>query len=321
MARKLAGVLGALAAAIYLANASWLAAVPTDAKVLFLAHRGVHQTFDPSGVENDTCTAERIYPPTHGLIENTIPSMRAAFDAGAAVVELDVHPTTDGQFAVMHDWTLDCRTEGEGEVRSHDMAYLKTLDVGYGYTADNGASYPLRGRGVGMMPSLSDVLEAIPDGRFLINFKSREAREGDMLASLLEANPGWRERVWGVYGGDEPTTRARELIHGLRGYGKRDVIKCLLLYESLGWTGYVPAACRNTLVPVPSNYAGFLWGWPNRFLARMKAHGSSVILQGPADLTRIGSRGIDSTEALTSIPEGFDGYVWTNRIETVAPAF
>ena len=37
--------------------------------------------------------------------------MRAAFAAGADIVELDIHPTTDGQFAVFHDWTLDCRTE------------------------------------------------------------------------------------------------------------------------------------------------------------------------------------------------------------------
>ncbi|WP_157209922.1 glycerophosphodiester phosphodiesterase family protein [Marinimicrobium agarilyticum] len=40
--------------------------------------------------------------------------MRAAFAAGAGVVELDVHPATDGYFAVMHDWMLDCRTEGMG---------------------------------------------------------------------------------------------------------------------------------------------------------------------------------------------------------------
>ena len=36
--------------------------------------------------------------------------MRAAFAAGADIVEFDVHPTSDGQFAVFHDWTLDCRT-------------------------------------------------------------------------------------------------------------------------------------------------------------------------------------------------------------------
>ncbi len=320
MWKKLLGVAAVIVAAIYLWNASWLAPVPDEARTLLLAHRGVHQTYDATGLENDTCTAERIYPPTHGYIENTIPAIEAAFAAGAAVVELDVHPTTDGQFAVMHDWTLDCRTEGRGETRSHDMAYLKTLDVGYGYTADNGASYPLRGTGIGMMPSFAEVMEAFPDGAFLVNFKSREAREGDMLAEMLGTNPDWQERIWGVYGGDEPTHRAKALVPGLRGYGKKDVVNCLLQYEGLGWTGFVPEACRNTLVPVPINFAGFLWGWPNRFLARMRDAGSTVILLGPANLGQLGSTGIDSVEALADIPEGFDGYVWTNRIEAIGAA-
>src|SRR6478735_11280754 len=103
--------------------------------------------------------------------------MHAAFAAGADIVELDVHPTTDGQFAVLHDWTVDCRTEGTGETRSHDMASLKLLDIGYGYTADNGATYPFRGKGVGMMPEFKEVLAAFPDHQFLVNYKSNEARE------------------------------------------------------------------------------------------------------------------------------------------------
>jgi glycerophosphoryl diester phosphodiesterase len=30
-------------------------------------------------------------------------------------------------------------------------------------------------------------------------------------------------------------------------------------------------------------------------------------------------RGIDSEAELRQIPDGFDGYVWTNRIEVVGP--
>lgn len=98
-------------------------------KPKLLAHRGLAQTFDMEGVTNETCTAERIHPPEHPYLENTIPSMRAAFAAGADVVELDVHLTADDQFAVFHDWTLDCRTEGTGVTRDYTMAKLKQLDV------------------------------------------------------------------------------------------------------------------------------------------------------------------------------------------------
>src|SRR5690606_33743716 len=146
-----------------------------------------------------------IFAPTHGLLENTLPSMQAAFAAGADIVELDVHPTTDGHFAVMHDWTADCRTEGSGETRSHTMAELRALDIGYGYTADGGATFPFRGKGIGAMPELGEVLSAMPERQVLINFKSREAREGDMLGALVADHPEWRYAIWGAYGGDEPT--------------------------------------------------------------------------------------------------------------------
>jgi glycerophosphoryl diester phosphodiesterase len=313
-------VLLVFAAAVYVFNASWRVAPPADPQVALISHRGVHHTFDREGLENDTCTAERIYAPEHELFENTIASMQAAFAAGADIVELDVHPTTDGQFAVMHDWTLDCRTEGTGETRSHDMAYLKTLDIGYGYTADGGATYPLRGKGVGLMPELQDVLAEMPDQRFLINFKSREAREGDMLAAVLTNNPQWKATVWGAYGGDEPTYRAAALVDDLAVWSRRGLVDCLLQYEALGWTGFMPAACRDTKVMVPTNLAPFVWGWPNLFIERLRQAGSEVILLGPFGAGDPGTAGIDTLEQLAQLPEDFSGYIWTNRIERIGPA-
>lgn len=60
------------------------------------------------GIEGDTCTAERINKPEYPYLENTIPSMEAAFKAGADLVEFDVQPTKDNNFVIFHDWTLDC---------------------------------------------------------------------------------------------------------------------------------------------------------------------------------------------------------------------
>lgn len=317
--KRVALAILAFIAAVYLWNASWLAPAPENPRIRLIAHRGVHQTFDRSGIEADTCTAERIFPPTHDFIENTIPSMRAAFEAGADVVEIDVHPTTDGRFAVIHDWMLDCRTDGKGVTREHDMATLKTLDIGYGYTADGGETYPLRGRGVGMLPSLDKVLAAFPDGHFLINYKSREEREGDMLAALLAGHPEWRERVWGVYGGDEPTARAVSLIDDLKGMGAAAMKECLIRYLALGWSGHVPEACRGTNAMVPLNFTWAVWGWPDRFHARMVSAGSEIILIGPYSGGDTGTSGIDTLEELARIPENFDGYIWTNRIEVIGP--
>ena len=113
-----------------------------------LAHRGLAQTFDYSKVGNDTNTAAIMDKPEHPYLENTIPSMRAAFDHGADVVELDLKLTKDQQLAVFHDSTLEYRTEVKGEIGNYTMAELKQLDIGYGYTADGGKTFPFRGKGV-----------------------------------------------------------------------------------------------------------------------------------------------------------------------------
>jgi glycerophosphoryl diester phosphodiesterase len=99
-----------LAGFIYFNNTNLLAPELAGKPVL-LAHRGIAQQFDRTGLTYDTCTASRMLPPTHGYLENTLASMQASFEAGADIVELDIRPTTDGQFAVFHDWRLDCRTE------------------------------------------------------------------------------------------------------------------------------------------------------------------------------------------------------------------
>jgi glycerophosphoryl diester phosphodiesterase len=197
---------------------------------------------------------------------------------------------------------------------------LKALDIGHGYTADGGETFPFRGTATGSMPTLTEVLEAIPQGQFLIDFKSNEAREGDTLAALLAAEPQWRAAIWGAYGGDRPAFRAAETIDGLTAFSRRRVIDCLLQYLGLGWSGYVPAACHETRVLVPINAAPLLWGWPNLFLRRLSDAGSEVVLTGPYSPGDPGTAGIDSLETLAMVPADFTGYLWTNRIELVGPA-
>ena len=119
--RYAAAAIIVFAAAIYINNTNRLATHREGIPVL-LAHRGIAQRFDERELKNDTCTAARMLPAAHHYLENTIESMRAGFAAGADVVEFDVHPTTDGEFAVFHDWTLDCRTDGHGVTRENSMA-------------------------------------------------------------------------------------------------------------------------------------------------------------------------------------------------------
>lgn len=318
--RKVALAIVAVALVVlYLANASWLAPAPAGAPSL-LAHRGVHQTYGREGLEPDDCTATRIHPPRNPYLENTLPSMRASFAAGADMLELDIHPTTDGDFAVFHDWTLDCRTDGTGVTRDASMTFLRTLDVGHGYTHDGGRTFPFRGRGIGMMPSLAEVLGAFPDRQFLINIKSRDPTEADRLIHYLRARGLPTDERLMVYGHEVPVERLRELAPQARGFALSRVKGCALRYLALGWSGHVPEACRGGFIAVPVNLRWLVWGWPNRFLARMREAGVTVIITGPFG-SGGGTAGLDRIEDLDAVPPGFNGIVWTDQIEMIGPAW
>ncbi|MBP1973301.1 glycerophosphoryl diester phosphodiesterase [Cohnella thailandensis] len=284
-----------------------------------LAHRGLGQTFSLEGIENDTCTAERIYEPEHPYLENTIPSMEAAFQAGADVVEFDVHMTKDDQFAVFHDWTLDCRTNAEGVTRDYTMAELKTFDIGYGYTADGGATYPFRGQGVGMMPSLTEVLERFPDKPLLIDVKSSDPEEGKLLAHYLSKLPEEQQDLLAVYGGDEPIAALKESMPNMRVMSKETMKSCLIPFLSVGWTGYVPGACEHTELHIPEKIAPWLWGWPDKFLNRMDRADTRVILVG-GDGSDFSS-GFDTMDDAERLPANYSGGIWTNRIDRIAPLY
>lgn len=315
--RALLAFLALFAVVVLLLNTALLAPA-MEGRPLLLAHRGLAQTFPPEGIESDTCTATRIRPPEHAFLENTIASMQAAFAAGADIVEFDVHPTTDGHFVVFHDWTVDCRTNGKGITREKTLAELKALDVGYGYTADGGATFPFRGLGVGLMPTLDEVLAAFPDKRFLIHIKSRDAAEGRLLAARLSRLPQDARRRLTVYGHDAPLTMLHGILPDMRTAARGAIKQCLVRYIALGWSGFVPDDCRNTLLLVPSNYAWVLWGWPNRFLARMREAGTEAYLLGPYDGGDF-TTGIDTALDVGRLPEGYSGGIWTNRIHAIAP--
>ncbi|SEM21010.1 glycerophosphoryl diester phosphodiesterase [Mesobacillus persicus] len=297
-------------------NNSFLFTKDRETSPVLLAHRGMAQTFSMEEIENDTCTAERIFEPEHPYIENTIPSMEAAFKAGADIVEFDIQPTVDGHFAVFHDWTLECRTDGEGVTREQTMAELKTLDVGYGYTADNGRTFPFRGQGVGLMPTLDEVLNYFPEESFLIHIKSNHPAEGAQLADHLSQLPEERLKKLTVYGGDEPIRTLKEQLPEIRVMSKATLKSCLLPYLAIGWSGYVPASCQNTQIHLPENYAPFMWGWSNKFLNRMDAVDTRVIIvAGDGGW----SEGFDTEQDLERLPDDFSGGIWTNRIDTIAP--
>lgn len=289
-------------------------------KPFLLANGGLSQAYSREGLTNQTCTASRILPPSQPYLENTIVSMKAAFQLGADIVEFDIQPTRDGQFAVFHDWNLDCRTNGKGVTSNYTLAELQKLDIGYGYTADGGKTFPFRGKGIGLMPSLDEVLNTFPGQSLLIDAKSNDPEEGVQLARVLSALAENRQNLLTVEGGDKPIDTLRQRLPQMRVVSKAIIEKCVLQYIALGWTGYVPVACRHIELLLPDKIAPWLWGWPNRFLDRMDANNTRVVLE-KGDGTEEFSSGFDSPEDLKRLPSGYTGGIWTNRIDQIAPVF
>ncbi|NQX58423.1 glycerophosphodiester phosphodiesterase family protein [Paenibacillus qinlingensis] len=303
---------------IYVNNTSLLAKERRGDPFL-MAHRGLSQTFHTEDLKNDTCTAERIFEPEHPYLENTIPSMQAAFDAGADEVEFDIHITKDDQFAVFHDWTLDCRTNVKGQSKDYTMAELKKVDIGYGYTADNGKSYPFRGKGIGLMPSLQEVLTQFSDKMLLIHIKTNDPREGNLLVDILAKLSPERRSQLTIYGGNLPVSIVKENMPDMRVISVDSMKSCLLPYLAYGWTGIIPASCEHIQIHIPDKLAPLLWGWPNKFLNRMDQVDTRVIVVG-GNGTEF-STGFDTPTDLERLPASYTGGIWTNRIDLIAPLY
>ncbi|WP_020408353.1 glycerophosphodiester phosphodiesterase family protein [Hahella ganghwensis] len=272
-----------------------------------IAHRGVHHLYDCTELTNATCTADRIYPPVHELFENTLASMEAAFSAGADWVELDIHPTVDGHFAVFHDWALECRTDGQGVTREQTMTCLKTLDIGYGYTADSGESTPLRGKGVGLMPSLTEVFQYFPDGKFLIDIKSKDMEEARILGEFLGQFPPRQRQHLMVYGGTDDMLEYVAGVSGIKAWpSKPRIAQC---YRTLlSSEGQDLGECAGQIFGGPLSLAEKVPGWPDDFISMVHETGGEFYVME-----------IDAPEDIDRLGPDYKGGIWTDRIEVLSP--
>jgi glycerophosphoryl diester phosphodiesterase len=146
---------------------------------------------------------------------NTMYAFRKALRAGADMLELDVGVTKDGKVVVMHDTTVDGKTNGRGTVASKTLRQIRRLDAAFWFAprASDHYSHSLprrayRFRGVATgrkdppkgfgaadfrVPTLAQVLKAFPRTPINIEIKGRtpdEATEeyvknAEALARLL----------------------------------------------------------------------------------------------------------------------------------------
>ncbi len=146
---------------------------------------------------------------------NTMYAFRKARKVGADMLELDIGVTKDGKVIVMHDTTVDGKTNGHGTVASKTLRQIKRLDAAYWfapratdhYSHDLARrAYRFRGIATGRrepprgfkaadfrVPTLAQVLRAFPRTPINIEIKGRTpdeateeyVRNAETLARLL----------------------------------------------------------------------------------------------------------------------------------------
>ena len=113
--------------------------------------------------------------------ENTMPSFALGVEQGADAIELDVHLTSDGQLAVIHDDTLDRTTSGTGTVAALTMKQIRQADAGAKFEAPDG-SRPFAGKSV-KVPTLPEVLAWLPPNvGLVVEIKARAAVDATVEA-------------------------------------------------------------------------------------------------------------------------------------------
>jgi glycerophosphoryl diester phosphodiesterase len=246
-----------------------------------VAHRGVHTNWRKGTYDRGTgCEARHIYTPTHEYIENTIESIGAAFEMGATIVEIDIRRTSDDELVIFHDETLECRTDGGGKVSDRPLAYLQGLDISYGYTHDEGRTFPLRGKGVGRMPTLVEVLQAFPDKKLWIDHKDGSMETARLLVEILGALPEKQQGLLYYWGPEETYEYVQGAIPAVtRLVGIRPQVKaCMMPYWlTLGLVGF-PEACQGLGIGLPPEYTRLAWGWPYRYLQNVEEAGARFYL-------------------------------------------
>src|SRR5947208_16493506 len=88
---------------------------------------------------------------SHLAPENTLAAFRNALTLPIDAIELDVHMSRDGHAIVFHDYTVEKKTNGSGNILDLDFAYLRSLNAA--------AHFPVRWPEPQQIPTLRESLD------------------------------------------------------------------------------------------------------------------------------------------------------------------
>lgn len=108
---------------------------------------------------------------------NTLAAFLLALEMGADGLELDVQLSRDGQVVVIHDFTLEATTDGQGRVADKTLDELQKLDAGGWFDSDFAGQ---------RIPTLQQVIEAVGQHLLLnVELKTTNLRDDGLAAAVV----------------------------------------------------------------------------------------------------------------------------------------
>ena len=233
---------------------------------------------------------------------NTMYAFRKSVAAGADMLELDVGVTRDNRIVVLHDTTVNGKTNGRGTVSSKTLREVRRLDAAYWFSARGPdhyehdrprAAYRFRGVARGRkkppkgfsaadfrVPTLRQVMRAFPDIPINIEIKGRTPAEEDA----------------------EYVRNAEVLARLLRGTSRRDLI--VVSFKQAAVDRFHELVPRIDVAPGVDGVAGWL-------LAGESAGPGVAAFQVPIT-TRLGETLIEVTTKANVARAHREGYAWQN---------
>lgn len=309
------GFFGALAFLVLtFVNASWLVRTP-GGHLKLIANGGISQQYTDAAASS-ACPAQAILPPLHDYLADTVRSVQMARRMGADLVALDVVRTADDAIVLYPDAALDCRSDGTGPVAAMPLARLQTLDPGYGYSADGGKTFPLRGKAKGAIPTVEQVLQGDPKGRYFYRFVTDDAQAARSLVSRIKAlgrDPA--EARDGFTGGPAALAVIRAAWPKVWAFDPAQAAACTAQYRLTAWTSLLPGVCAGGTMLAPVDGTFTLWGWPSRTELRMAEAGGQIVA-----VRNSAGQGLRRARDLPMVPAIFHGYLMVDDYWTVGPA-
>lgn len=271
-------LLGALAV-IYLASAllarpvpahAWFAARPDDHTPLVFAHQG----------------GENLWP------SNTMLAFENSAALGADVLDTDMHMTQDGVLILMHDQTVDRTTDGTGAIRDLTLAEIKTLDAGYDFSTDSGATFPFRGQGL-TVPTLEELFTAFPEKRFGIEIKQTDPLPTAQKFCAVIRQYKMESRVLVSSFRQENMDAFRAECPEVATSATENEVRLFYILFRVGLTGFAFPPYNSFQVPEES---GGIYILSPQFVAAAHARGLPIqpwTINETADLQRILALGVD----------------------------